>query len=130
VVKIDAREGLQMSHRLLVALRLTASASLAALIVLCLAWELWLAPLRPGGSLVALKALPLTLTLPGILNGKPYTYKWSSMLILAYFAEGVTRAWSDSGLSQRMALLEVALSVLFFAAAVSYARATQARRNP
>jgi uncharacterized membrane protein len=119
-----------MSHRLFVALRLTASASLAALIVLCLAWELWLAPLRPGGSLVALKALPLAFPLPGILNGKPYTYKWSSMLILAYFAEGVTRAWSDAGVSQMMAFLEIALSVLFFAAAVSYARATQARGNP
>jgi uncharacterized membrane protein len=110
-------------------LRYAASATLVALILLCLAWELWLAPLRPGGSLIALKALPLALPLPGILLGKPYTYKWSSMLILAYFAEGATRAWSDAGLSQKMALLEVALSLLFFAAAVSYARATQARGN-
>ena len=45
------------------ALRLTASASLAALILLCLAWELWLAPLRPGGSYLALKALPLVFPL-------------------------------------------------------------------
>jgi uncharacterized membrane protein len=104
------------------ALRLTASASLAALIVLCLAWELWLAPLRPGGSLMALKALPLTFPLRGILTGRRYTYQWSSMLILAYFAEGVTRAWSDTGLSQMMAFLEVVLSLLFFAAAVTYAR--------
>jgi uncharacterized membrane protein len=52
------------------------------------------------------------------------------MLILAYFAEGVTRAWSDAGVSQMMAFLEIALSVLFFAAAVSYARTTQARGNP
>jgi len=111
-------------------LRSAAASALIALIFLCLAWELWLAPLRPGGSLVALKALPLTFPLPGILNGKPYTYKWSSMLILAYFAEGVTRAWSDTGLSQNMAFLEIALSLLFFAAAVSYARATQARGNP
>ena len=111
-------------------LRSAAASALIALILLCLAWELWLAPLRPGGSLVALKALPLTLPLPGILNGKPYTYKWSSMLILAYFAEGVTRAWSDSGLSRSMAFLEIALSLLFFAVAVSYARATQARGNP
>jgi uncharacterized membrane protein len=112
------------------AARALAASALIALILLCLAWELWLAPLRPGGSLIALKALPLTLPLPGILNGKPYTYKWSSMLILAYLAEGATRAWSDSGLSQTMAFLEIALSVLFFAAAVSYARATQARGNP
>lgn len=112
------------------ALRLAAAAALAALIALCLAWELWLAPLRPGGSLVALKALPLALPLAGILAGRRYTYQWSSLLILAYFAEGATRAWSDAGLSRLLAWLEIALSVAFFAAAVSYARATQARRHP
>ena len=82
------------------ALHIAAAGSLVALIVVCLAWELWLAPLRPGGSLLALKALPLALPLSGILKGKRYTYQWSSMLILAYFAEGVTRAWSETGLSQ------------------------------
>ena len=112
------------------ALRVTASASLVALIVLCLAWELWLAPLRPGGSLAALKALPLAFPLPGVFYGKRYTYQWSGMLILAYFAEGVMRAWIERGVSQALALAEVVLSLLFFAAAVSYARATQARRNP
>lgn len=107
-----------------------ALASLAALIVVCLAWELWLAPLRPGGSLLALKALPLALPLGGILAGKRYTYQWSSMFILAYFAEGVTRAWSEGGLSQKMAFLEAILSLAFFVAAVSYARATKARGHP
>jgi uncharacterized membrane protein len=102
--------------------RVIASAALAGLILLCLAWELWLAPLRPGGSLIALKALPLALPLMGILEGKRYTYQWSSMLILAYFAEGVTRAWSDAGLSRGLALLETVLSVAFFSAAVAYAR--------
>jgi len=108
------------------ALRATASAALIALIVLCVAWELWLAPLRPGGSLIALKALPLALPLGGILGGRRYTYQWSSMLILAYLAEGVTRAWSERGLSQLLAGAEIALSVAFFAAAVSYARLTRA----
>ena len=107
-------------------LRRIAALSLIALIVLCVAWELWLAPLRPGGSLVALKALPLALPLAGILNGKRYTYQWSSMLILAYFAEGVTRAWSEKGLSQNLALIETGLSLVYFAAAVSYARTTRA----
>jgi len=106
-------------------LRLVAAGSLLALIALCLAWELWLAPLRAGGSLVALKALPLLLPLGGIAAGKRYTCQWASMLILAYFAEGVTRAWSESGLSQKMALGEMALSLVFFAAAVSYARLTR-----
>lgn len=104
------------------ALRSAAVASLAALIVLCLAWELWLAPLRPGGSLVALKALPLAAPLAGILAGRRRTYQWSSLLILGYFAEGATRAWGDAGLSRQLALLEVALSLAFFAAVVAYAR--------
>ena len=94
--------------------------------MLCVAWELWLAPLAPGGSLAALKALPLALPLAGILKGTRYTYQWSSMLILAYFAEGVMRAWSEAGLSRSLALAEIALSLAFFAAAVSYARLTRA----
>jgi len=103
-----------------------AAASLVALLLLCLAWELWLAPLRPGGSLLALKALPLALPLSGIINGKRYTYQWSGMLILAYFAEGVVRAWSERGVSQFLASAEVMLSLAFFVAAVSYARRTRA----
>jgi uncharacterized membrane protein len=106
-------------------MRAVASAALVALIGLCLAWELWLAPLRPGGSLVALKALPLTLPLMGILGGRRYTYQWASLLILAYFAEGVTRAWAERGLSRSLALAEIALSLVFFAAAVTYARLTR-----
>lgn len=108
------------------ALTRIALAALVALIALSLAWELWLVPLRPGGSLVALKALPLALPLPGVLAGRRYTYQWSSLLILAYFAEGATRAWAESGLARSLALAEVALSLAFFAAAVSYARLTRA----
>ena len=102
---------------------------LVALLALCLAWELWLAPLRPGGSLMALKALPLAAPLAGIFAGRRYTYQWSSLLVLAYFAEGATRAWADAGASRALAWVEIALSVAFFAAAVSYARATQAGRH-
>jgi uncharacterized membrane protein len=103
-------------------LQIAATLSLTALFLLCLAWELWLAPLRPGGSLVALKALPLLFPLRGIFGGKRYTYQWSSLLILAYFAEGVTRAWSERGTSQLLAGAELALSLAFFVAAVGYAR--------
>lgn len=102
-------------------------ASLIALIFLCVAWELWLAPVRPGGSALALKALPLLLPLFGVLRGKRYTYQWSSMLILAYFTEGVVRAWSERGAGQALAFAETALSMVFFTAAVCYARFTRAR---
>jgi uncharacterized membrane protein len=102
--------------------RRTAAASLVSLIVLCLAWELWLAPLRPGGSLIALKVLPLALPLKGVIQGNRYTYQWSGMLILAYFAEGATRAWAERGMSQALAAAEILLSLVFFASAVAYAR--------
>ena len=108
-------------------LKNAAAAALVALIVLCLAWELWLAPLRPGGSLLALKALPLAFPLRGVFEGRRYTYQWSSMLILGYFAEGVTRGWSERGASQGLAIAEALLSLLFFAAAVGFARATRRR---
>lgn len=97
-------------------------ASLIALIFLGLAWELWLAPLRAGGSLLALKVLPLLLPLFGILRGNIYSYQWSAMLILAFFAEGVVRAWSDHGLSARLALVETALALVFFWSCVLYVR--------
>jgi uncharacterized membrane protein len=107
-------------------LRALAAAALVALIVLSLAWELWLAPLRAGGSLLALKALPLAAPLGGILAGRRYTYQWSCLLILGYLAEGATRAWAEPGVARALAILEVALSLAFFATAVSYARLSRA----
>lgn len=106
-------------------LRGAASTALVALILLCLAWEMWLAPLRPGGSYLALKAVPLALPLYGILAGSRYTYQWSSMFVLLYFTEGVMRAWGDTGTSQLLAGLEVLLTVIFFAAVVAFARLTR-----
>jgi uncharacterized membrane protein len=105
--------------------RAAASVSLCCLIGLCLAWELWLAPLRPGGSYLALKAAPLALPLYGILFGRRYTYQWTSMFILAYFTEGVVRAWAEHGTAQLLAGTEVALSVLFFVSVVAYSRLTR-----
>ncbi|HWT55040.1 MAG TPA: DUF2069 domain-containing protein [Rhodocyclaceae bacterium] len=99
--------------------------SLVALILLCTAWELWLAPLRPGGSMLVLKVVPLLLGLFGILRGKRYTYQWMSMLILFYFTEGTVRATSDTGLSQQLAIAETFLTVSFFVSAIYYARATR-----
>ena len=105
------------------------AASLIALAFLNLGWELWWAPLRPGGSFLAAKALLLLLHLRGILRGRRYTYQWASMFILLFFTEGVVRAWSDHGLSQKLALAELVLSVVFFAASVAYAWLTAPSRN-
>jgi uncharacterized membrane protein len=97
-------------------------ASLIALIFLGLAWELWLAPLRSGGSPLVLKILPLLVPLFGILRGKIYTYRWASMLILAYLAEGVVRAYSDHGVSAVMAMVEIVLALMFFVSSILYVR--------
>lgn len=106
-------------------LRWGASISLIALILLALAWETVLAPLRPDGSWLILKAVPLLLPLFGILRGKRYTYQWSCMFILLYFTEGVVRAWSDVGISAQLAVIEIMLSVTFFVCAIFYARLTR-----
>jgi uncharacterized membrane protein len=103
-------------------LQIVSSISLIALIFLCVAWELWLAPLRPGGSGLVMKTLPLLLPLMGILNGRRYTYQWAPMLMLVYFTEGVVRAWSDKGLSAWLAGAEIVLAVVFFFAAIYYAK--------
>jgi uncharacterized membrane protein len=114
-----------MSPRLL---NLAASFSLLALIVLCVLWETWLAPLRPGGSWMMLKALPLLPAVFGILRGRRYTHQWVSMLSLLYLSEGVLRI-SDAGLSAILAGGEVALAVLLFFSTMLYARNTAPSRQ-
>ena len=105
------------------ATRWLAVGSLLGLIVLGLAWELWLAPLRPGGSWLALKVLPLAIPLAGLLKNRMYTYRWVSLLVWLYFTEGVVRAWSDiDGTGRLLALLEVVLCLALFAACAWHVR--------
>ncbi|MGF6534422.1 MULTISPECIES: DUF2069 domain-containing protein [Paraburkholderia] len=99
---------------------LGSAAALIALIVLSVAWEWWLAPLRPGGTALVLKAIPLLLALPGVLRQRLYTLQWASMLILLYFAEGIVRGWSERGLSAQLGWLETLLAVVFFVCALAY----------
>jgi uncharacterized membrane protein len=102
--------------------RWLAVGSLLGLIVLGLLWELWLAPLRPGGSWLALKVLPLTLPLAGLLKNRMYTYRWLSLLVWVYFTEGAVRATSENGLSAWLAGGEVLLCVLLFVACSLHVR--------
>ena len=110
------------------ATRWLAVGSLVGLIVLGLAWEMWLAPLRPGGSWLALKVLPLVVPLAGLYKNRMYTYRWVSLMIWLYFTEGVVRAWSDRGLGAQLALLEVVLCLALFAACVLHVR-TRLRKS-
>jgi uncharacterized membrane protein len=109
--------------------QLTTSVSLITLIFLCLLWEGWLAPLRPGGSWLILKGAFLLIPLFGILRGKRYTYKWVSLFIQFYLLEGAFRATSDSGMSQWLAVGETVLASIIFVGAILYIRATRAPRE-
>jgi uncharacterized membrane protein len=110
-------------------LNLVSSLSLIALIALSVAWELWLAPLRPGGSMLVLKVVPLLMPLMGILKGRRYTYQWASLLILFYFGEGLVRSTSDAlALSRQLGILETVLALIFFASTAWYAKITGAKK--
>lgn len=99
---------------------LCAFATLAALAILCIAWEWRLAPLRPGGSALVLKALPLLAALPGVLRRRVYTLQWASMLVLLYFAEGIVRGMTDPTPGNLLGWIEAALALGFFACALTY----------
>jgi uncharacterized membrane protein len=94
--------------------------SLIGLIALSIAWELWLAPLRPGGSALALKAIPLLFALRGTFRRDVYTLQWASMLLLLYLAEGIVRGMTDSGLSARLGWLEALLALVYFICALGF----------
>lgn len=97
--------------------------SLVILIAWLMAWEILVAPLKPGGSWLALKAVPLLIPLGGVVRRDIYTLQWSSMVILLYFTEGVVRAWSDTvPVSQLMAWGEIILVCVYFACALLYLR--------
>lgn len=100
--------------------RTLALVCLLALIALCLAWELWLAP--TGRGTLAVKALPLVLAVPGLLAWRMYTFRWLSLVLWLYVAEGAVRATSDRGLGAPLALLEVVLCLVLFAACAAHIR--------
>lgn len=106
-------------------LRYLTCSALIALIFLCILWEGWLAPLRPGGSWLILKGAVLLAPLFGLLRGKRYTYKWLSLLIQLYLLEGLLRATSDSGPSQQLAMLETLLALIVFVCCVAFVRSTR-----
>jgi uncharacterized membrane protein len=112
-----------MENRLQKFFHLGAIGSLILLILWCLAWELVIAPLKPGGSWLALKAAPLLLPLVGVWKRDVYTLQWTSMMILLYFTEGVVRGWSDKGqLSAWLGWGEALIVVVYFICAILYVR--------
>ena len=99
--------------------RLAALCTWAALVGLCLGWELAWAP--TGRGTLALKVLPLLAALPGLWRLRLYTYRWLSLAVWLYAAEGAIRL-SDPGLGRHLAAAEILLSVLLFAVCAAHVR--------
>ena len=104
---------------------LSASLSLIGLIILNLFWEIFYNPLNSMGSLMVIKSVILLIPLSGILKKNRYTYQWSSMFILLFFIEGVVRFYSESGVSQSMALYQIILSCIFFLSTMFFCKVTR-----
>ena len=113
------------AHAFVRATRALAVASLLGLIMLGLAWELWLAP--TGARWLAFKVLPLVIPLAGLLKHRLYTYRWVSLLVWLYFTEGIVRATglpsgAAGGLGVALAWGQVALCSLLFIACAAHVR--------
>lgn len=101
-----------------------------ALILLCVAWELWLAPLRPGGSLLVLKVLPLLLAVPLLARQRVRAFQLWSMLILLYLCEGIVRGMSDAGLSAPLGWVEALLAAAIYFLILFYVRTLRQLHPP
>ena len=106
--------------------QLVASAALVDLFILCVSWEWFISPLRPGGSWLILKAIPLLFAIPGVWKGKVYTMQWASMLVLLYVTEGLVRIL-ETGANFWMAVLETVLATTAFICLLMYLKPIKAR---
>jgi uncharacterized membrane protein len=100
--------------------RSAALACIAAMVVLGLAWELWLAP--TGNRTWALKVLPLVLALPGVMRFRMFTHRWLALAVWLYVAEGLMRGVTERGLVMPLSWLQVLLALLLFAACATHVR--------
>ena len=105
--------------------QILALAAFIDLFILCACWEWFLSPLRPEGSWLILKALPLLLPMRGIWKGNVYTMQWASMLILLYITEGLVRI-SESGWNFYLAILETLLATIAFICLLMYLKPIKA----
>jgi len=110
--------------------RRAAAASVLALALLELLWELWLGPLKPGGSWLALKALPLLALAPGVARAQLRARQWTLLLLPWYVAEGVVRAFSESGRQAVCAGAAAALALAALTAGLGWFRAQRRPARP
>jgi uncharacterized membrane protein len=99
-----------------------ATSGLLALVLLTLLWETVLAPLRPGGTWLALKALPLAVLVPGVLRGHRKTRQIATLVLPWYVGEGLVRAVTEHGRAVIVAGLSAGLAAVTFGALLVWLR--------
>jgi len=104
-----------------ISLYLTLSAYFALLLLL-IVWHGFVFPATKQPWLItAFIIAPLLFPLRGLLKENPYTYAWTSFVILLYFMHGTVEAWANSN-ERIYAIIEVYLSVQLYIGAIYYAR--------
>lgn len=101
----------------------TTVAGLTALILLEILWETVLAPQPTGGYWLVLKVLPLIILFPGTARGERRPRQWLALVVPFYFAEALTRAWSESGRHSLVAAMAAIIAALTFVALLAWFRA-------
>lgn len=101
--------------------------ALFALGLLTLLWELALAPLRPGGSWLVLKCVPLFALFPGVAQGQRRARQWLALVLPFYAAEGLVRAMTETGRHAVVAGLACVVAIAGFGALLAWFRAERRR---
>lgn len=115
-------------------IRLARTATLLAffgLLALLVAWHAFIAPPEsfPRALLLLFLGGPLLFPMRGILQGRPYTHAWTSLMALVYFTLGVFEVAGNSATAP-LGWVQIGLSLMLFTGAMWFARlrARQQRR--
>ena len=70
----------------------------------------------------AATALPLAILAPGVMRGARRPRQWLALLLPFYAAEGIVRAWSESGRHAAVAAMAALLATATFVALLAWFR--------
>jgi len=87
---------------------------------------LWLIYINPSEGLsptlsLVMFTLPLLFPLKGLVRGNPYTYAWSSFIVMIYFLHSLTTLWVSPE-DLLWASIELILATTMFVAGAYYAK--------
>ena len=91
-------------------------------IIFLILWESVLAPIRPGGSTLVLKAIPLCFPFLGILKGVRRSFQKLSLILQFYFLEAFVRVF-DAFPVNLFAFIEFLLSLILFILLILFLKA-------